>query len=115
MNLKFFIVSTATFLITTVLGFVTGGEIVYRILITNFGRPKNEEIFAFSFYMSVGAFFAVFIAFIVSLIIIHKLGKRWGASLRFGSHPVLKLTTLSFFTYLVLLVAILNLNYYFGK
>lgn len=115
MNLKFYLTSTATFLVTTIIGFVTGGEVLYNLLITKYGKPRNEELFAYSLYMTIGAFIGVFLAFVVSLIIIHKLGKRWGNSLNFGGHPVLKLTVLSFFTYLVLLVILLNVNYYFGK
>lgn len=115
MNLKFYLISTATFLITTIMGFITGGEVLYNLIISQFGKPRNEELFAYSLYMTIGAFIGVFLAFVISLIIIHKLGKRWGKNLNFGDHPVLKLTVLSFFTYLVLLVILLNVNYYFGK
>lgn len=97
------------------MGFITGGEVLYNLIISQFGKPRNEELFAYSLYMTLGAFAGVFLALLISLIIIHKLGKRWGNNLNFGGHPVLKLTFLSFFTYLVLLVILLNVNYYFGK
>lgn len=115
MNLKFYLASTATFLVTTIIGFITGGEVLYNLLITKYGKPRNEELFAYSLYMTIGAFVGVFLALVVSLIIVHKLGKRWGNNLNVGSHSVLKLTLLSFFTYLALLVMLLNINYYFGK
>jgi len=115
MNLKFYLTTTATFLITTIVGFITGGQILYNVIISQFGKPRNEELFAYSLYMTLGAFLGVFIAFIFSLIIVHRLSRRWGSQLNFGNHPVLKLTTMSFFTYLALLVLLLNINYYFGK
>jgi len=109
MNLKFFLASTATFLVTTIVGFITGGEATYNFLIAKFGKPRNEELFAYSLYMTLGAFFGIFVANIVSLITIHKLGKRWGSQLNFGGHPVFKLTFLSFLSFLGLLFLLLAL------
>ncbi len=88
---------------------MAGGEILYSILTTKFGRPYGEEAFAFLFYMSIGGFVGFVLGIIISLIIIERLGRKWGSRLNFGSHPVLKLTFLSFLTFLGLLVLLLFL------
>lgn len=107
MNLKFYLISTVTFLASIVIGFFAGTEIVYNMLFPVASDPYAEVSLGIIPYVVGAAFLGSIIGFAVALIIIHKLGKRWGSQLNFGGHPVLKLTSLSFLTFLGLLFLLL--------
>jgi len=107
MNLKFYAASILTFLVSIIGGFYVGGKIGINILFPLVASPDMEDALAAIPYLLAFSFLGIFIGFIVSLIIIHKLSKRWGSQLNFGGHPVLKITSLSFLSFLGLLFLLL--------
>lgn len=107
MNLRLYIVSTTLFLIGVVGGFYTGRAVSLKLYFPMAASSYSEEALGFLPYLFFFSFSGAFIGFFASLIIIHKLGKRWGSQLNFGGHPVLKLTSLSFLTFLGLLFLLL--------
>ena len=106
-NFKFYLISTVAFLISTFTGFFTGRTLAYNFLTTRYGYPHGEEVLAFFIYTLIFSVFCFLLGIPVSLIIINKLGKRWGSQLNFGGHPVLKITSLSFLSFLGLLLLLL--------
>ena len=113
-NVKFYLFSTATFLLTTFTGFFTGRTLAYNFLTTRYGYPHGEEVLAFFIYTLIFSVFCFLLGIPVSLIIINKMSRRFGGQLNFGGHPVLKLTSLAFLTFLALLVLFI-LTYGFFK
>ena len=107
MNLKFYLSATLTFLIAVIGGFYTGKAVIFNLLFSMATDPYGEEALGFILYLFIFSFAGAFIGFLIALIIIHKLGKRWGSQLSFGGHPVLKLTFLSFLSFLGLLLLLL--------
>lgn len=115
MNLKFYLVSTLTFLITIIGGFFTGAEVVYKLLFPIATNSYGEEALGFIPYAILAAFLGSFIGLITGLIIIHRLARKWGSGLNLGSHPAIKLAALSFFSFLGILIFILYLYATFNK
>ena len=114
-NLKFYLFSLLTYLVCSFLGFFVGVMVSYDFLITNFGYPNGEEVLAFTVYSMIFSIVSFLAGTLISFIVIHKMGKRWGKYLTFGSHPVLKLTGLSFLSFTAILILFLKINYYFNK
>lgn len=114
-NLKFYLISTATFLSTSLLGFFVGVTVFNEFLRQKFGDPHNEEILAFTIYSMVAGIVSFFIGTFIGFVVIHKISNRWGKYLTFGYHPALKLTFLSFLSFVAILIAFLKINYYFNK
>lgn len=106
-SFTFYVAATLIFLSISILGFFSGKNIFYDLLISNFGEPHGEGILAFYAYTAIFSIACFIAGIIVALIVIHKMGRRWGKDLNFGSHPVLKLTTLSFFSFLLILFLLL--------
>ena len=115
MNFKFYLTSTTLFLVCSFFGFFVGLKVIAEILLKLFGVPYGEEVLAFTMYSVVLSLMGSFIGIVVALIFIERLGRRWGRNLTFGSHPVLKLTSLSFLSFLVLLFFLLRIYNYFNK
>jgi len=109
MNLKFYSLATLTFFVSIIGGFLTGSNIIYNALFHRATDPYGEEALSFLPFAILFSFSGSLIGLLVALIIIHRMGRKWGSQLNFGSHPVLKLTFLSFLTFLVLLVLLLFL------
>lgn len=107
MNLKFYFASLLSFTVLIILGFQTGTRLIYNLLFSMATNPYGEEALVFIPFLVISSFGGAVVGLIAALMIIHKLSKRWGSQLNFGSHPVLKLTTLSFLTFLVLLFLLL--------
>jgi|GEM_PF-4694032 hypothetical protein len=107
MNIKYYLSSTLLFLVLTLAGFFTGFKIAYDSLFSTVTDSYGEEALGFLPYGVAYSLTGFVVGLTISLIIIHKLSKRWGSQLNFGSHPVLKLTSLSFLTFLVLLFLLL--------
>ena len=109
MNLKFFLSATFALLAASLAGFFSGLTFSKDLFYSTIKDPYAEEALGFIPY---GIFFSLLgflIGLIISLVIIERLGRKWGHKLNFGSHPVLKLTLLSFLTFLGLLVLLLFL------
>ena len=109
MNTKFFLISTALLTSSFLSGLFTGRELGYTLLVNKFGVPRGEGVFIFGFLLACLSIASGVVGVIISLTIMERLGRRWGSRLSFGSHPVLKLTLLSFLTFLGLLVLLLFL------
>jgi hypothetical protein len=107
MNLRFYIAATLIFFASIVGGVITAVEVAYNMLFPVVANPYLEEALGFVMYAVAAVITGSIIGFAVAIIIIHKLSKRWGSQLNFGSHPVLKITSLSFLTFLVLLFLLL--------
>lgn len=103
MNFKFYLFSVLVFVIFITGGLFTGAKIIYDVLFPMATNNYGEEVLAFIPFLIVSSLGGSFIGFLVSLIVIHKLGKKWGPQLNSGQHPVLKITFLSFLTFLALL------------
>ena len=106
---RFYSISTASFLISSLVGFFAGRNIFSEFLVGNFGEPQGEMVLAYYGYTVIFSIVSSLAGLLIALIIIHRMGRRWGSQLSFGSHPVLKLTFLSFLTFLGLLVLLLFL------
>ena len=108
MNFKFYLVSILLHIFGFFVGFIVGRDAGYNLLVKLFGEPKGEALLTFFIFGSGLAILGSITGLLASLIIIHKLGRRWGNQLNFGGHPVLKLTSLSFLTFLSLLILLLT-------
>ena len=109
MKVKFFLLSTLSFFVCILGGFYTGARFAYNLFYSMANDPYGEEALGFFPYAILFSLIGLILGFVTSLIIIHKLGKRWGNNLNFGGHPAIKLTGLSFLTFLGILVALLFL------
>lgn len=103
MNLKFYLTSTSILTSAIVGGFYVGYKIIFNKLFSVATDPYGEEALGFIPYLFAYCFLGSFVGLATGLIIIHKLGKKWGSKLNFGQHPVFKLTVFSFLTFLALL------------
>ncbi len=109
MNLIFYLISTVLFLTLFFLGLFIGREVGYILLLNKFGYPSGGDALTFGFFLAAFSILSGVFGLAINLMIIERLGRRWGSQLSFGSHPVLKLTLLSFLTFLALLVLLLFL------
>lgn len=109
MNVKFYLLSTLAFILLVIGGFLSGTRFIYNVLYHRATDPYGEEALSFIPFAVASAFLGSVVGLIVSLIVIERLGRKWGSQLSFGSHPVLKLTFLSFLTFLALLILLLFL------
>jgi len=109
LNFSFYLLSTLALLSGSLLGFYTGLYLIYDLLVKTYGAVRGEDELILAFVNAVSAVLGFIIGIAIALIFIHWLGRRWGSRLSFGSHPVLKLTLLSFLTFLGLLVLLLFL------
>lgn len=109
-NFSFYILNLVNHLISELIGFEIGSTIVMNWLVNNFNlRSQNLGLETLTVgYLGVGGgLIGLIIGVLTSLIISHRLGRRLGKNLSFGSHPVLKLTTLSLLTSFILLLVLL--------
>lgn len=103
MNFKFYLTSFLIFSVLIILGFITGAKIVYDLLFPMATNSYGEEALVFIPFLVGASLLGSAVGFLVSLIVIHKLAKKWRGSLNYGTHPVLKLTALSFMSFLGIL------------
>ncbi len=109
MRFKFYLTSLFLFCSLSLGGFFVGAKFIIELLIKFYGKPYGEEFLAFTVYSMVFSAISFIFGLVVAVVIIERLGRRWGSRLNFGSHPVLKLTGLSFLTFLGLLILLLFL------
>lgn len=109
-NFSFYILNLVNHLTCELIGFEIGSTIVMNWLINNFNlRSQNLGLETFTVgYLGVGGgLTGLTIGVLVSLVISHRLGRRFGKDLSFGFHPVLKLTVLSLLTSFLILLGLL--------
>ena len=78
-------------------------------MLNKFGYPNGGDTLTFGFFLAAFSILSGVFGLMINLVIIERLGRRWGSRLNFGAHPVLKLTLLSFLSFLALLVLLLFL------
>jgi len=110
----YFWTSTVLFLALSVLGFWVGGYTGVFWTVSKVGLPEGMGAFFHVFIGSITGLAGWLFGVVITLIIDHRLAKKWRGRLGGGKHPALKLTLLSFLTFLVVLFLFLWLSSLFS-